>query len=576
MPREHLIHGKAETFIKQHCSPGPMPLEAGITVGILTVDDPVYRFCRRALNNQDFQDFRVEVIRNISPFNAAFQELTQRVETEFFIGLDEDMILYSYAVRRMLEAISAAPPEVAMVCFHLYDQDRCQNIHGIKVFRTSALRQVQARNVKASEMDLLEQLLEKGFRWVIHPEVMGMHGTFYSPESIYHRYRSMYEKDIRTWNLVGADIRRKAEGFRQSGDPQELFALLGAAHGVIGASLAPDAEKDFRQYQTHTLAVLKKLLLGPDLPGQAYDEKASATVFKSAPLSPQDVSWKTSGIILDDRMLADSARDEGKPEDILCRDMMIMGQLSEQQLQPLLSARREDPYTYLWLGLYLWRVGKYAQAQQSLAQARDRGAPLWRCAFHQALVIRDDSNNLGLEKYALARELIGAVLAVHPELETARLYNLYLNGYFSGDGIDVLIEDFFACNQPVSESFVNLSDNTGRPRIYVQRLQECGWRAADTRLPQTGCGFVHLDDGLALLTSDEAWSVLALRPALTGLKYDGCYENRLLLMQLLEGAGYVLWHGAPDYLLFREKRTLCAPDFWCQRRTLPVRQIPLN
>ena len=110
----------------------------------------------------------------------------------------------------------------------------------------------------------------------------------------------------------------------------------------------------------------------------------------------------------------------------------------------------------------------------------------------------------------------------------------------------------------------------------MQRLQECGWRAADTRLPQTGCGFVHLDDGLALLTSDEAWSVLALRPALTGLKYDGCYENRLLLMQLLEGAGYVLWHGAPDYLLFREKRTLCAPDFWCQRRTLPVRQIPLN
>jgi hypothetical protein len=103
----------------------------------------------------------------------------------------------------------------------------------------------------------------------------------------------MYEKDIRTWNIVTADIWRKAEKYRQTGDSLQLFALLGAAHGIINAPFAADAEKNFKDYQLKSIEVFKHFLCTQPTSASLYDPAAKPKPALSQPIPFDQVQWKT-------------------------------------------------------------------------------------------------------------------------------------------------------------------------------------------------------------------------------------------------------------------------------------------
>ncbi|MBH0190059.1 MAG: glycosyltransferase, partial [Nitrospira sp.] len=257
------------------------------TVFVLTVDDPAFRSCMEALDKQKGHPFKLEIIRNVSPFSAAAQEMITRCTTPYFIQVDEDMVLHPDAVSRMEQFMSQAPSDVGMICFHLYDEDRECPIQGIKIYRTELLMLVSFQDLKASEMNLLDQMGEQGIRWVLHPDILGRHGTTYTPESIYRRYKTMYEKDIRQWNVLTSDIHRKADKFRETGDILQLFALLGAAHGIIDAPRVPDREKDARAYNLKELEIFGRLFKHTPPATQTYDLSRTAVPLKNPPI-PHD------------------------------------------------------------------------------------------------------------------------------------------------------------------------------------------------------------------------------------------------------------------------------------------------
>ena len=261
------------------------------TIFILTVGDPAYPACKESVDAQQGGPFHVEIIRNVAPFSAAAQRMIADCRTEFFIQVDEDMILNPDAASRMTALMRRAPADVGMICFHLYDEDRACRIQGIKVYRTAAMKPFAFQNVKASEMDLLDQMAQRGVRWVLHPEVMGRHGTLYTPETIYRRYKTMYEKDIRQWNTLTSDIRRKADQFRATGDLLALFALLGAAHGIIEGPRSADREKDARAYGLNELDIFARLFQHTPPASQPYDPKRSGTPVANHPLAPEEVRW---------------------------------------------------------------------------------------------------------------------------------------------------------------------------------------------------------------------------------------------------------------------------------------------
>ncbi len=274
-------------------APSRAPDGPKTTVFVLTVDDPAFPACKAALDAQQDADFTVEIIRNVSPFSAAAQEMIRRCRTSYFIQIDEDMMMDRDAVAGMERVMDAAPDDIGMICFHLYDEDRELTIQGVKIYRTAMFKELSFQDVKASEMDLLDQMNARGIKWILHPDVKGRHGTHYTIESIYRRYKTMYEKDIRQWNVLTSDVRRKAERFRETGDPLQLFALLGAVHGIVHAPSADDREKDARLYALHELDVFKRLFMQQPPVTQAYDGVKSGKPVTNHPIPFDQVRWKT-------------------------------------------------------------------------------------------------------------------------------------------------------------------------------------------------------------------------------------------------------------------------------------------
>lgn len=291
-------------------------LELKTTAFVLTVDDPAFPSCKAALDAQQGTRFKLEIIRNVSPFNAAAQTMIDRCMTPYFIQVDEDMILEPDAVATMESAMVAAPDDVGMICFHLFDDDRGMPIQGIKIYRTTLMKSLSFKDVKASEMDLLEQMGRHGIQWILHPDVKGRHGTHYTPETIYRRYKTMYEKDIRQWNVLTIDIHRKADAFRQTGDPLQLFALLGAAHGIINAPVAADCEKDARTYELPELDAFKRLLLGSPPLTQSFVAGRSAQPIHQ-PIPFERVCWKPEANLQDKAPTCYATAEPGWPKAIL-------------------------------------------------------------------------------------------------------------------------------------------------------------------------------------------------------------------------------------------------------------------
>ncbi len=264
------------------------------TVFIITVGDSTLAACQEAIRHQITQSFVLDLIRNVHPMSAAFQEMIKRCETEYFIQVDEDMILEPTAVSSMEGMMRKAPDDIGMICFHLYDIDRNANIQGVKIYRTAAIKSLAFRDVKACEMDLLEQMGQRGIRWILHPSVQGRHGTAYSPETIYRRYKSMYEKDILEWNDVTEDICHKATQFRETGDLLSLFALMGAVDGIVSVPYAKDQEKDFTKYDLKALEIFRQIFLeSPVFPLPYEKGRGMKRKCLNPPIPLEQVQWKS-------------------------------------------------------------------------------------------------------------------------------------------------------------------------------------------------------------------------------------------------------------------------------------------
>ncbi len=467
------------------------------TAFVLTIGDPAFPYCLEALSKQLYTGLKVDVIQDFRPVNEADSEMINRCDTEYFIKVDEDMILYPHAVEKMEKYMEAAPDDVGMICFYLFDKDREQNIQGIKIFRTKYVKELVVKNVRASDMDLLEQMGMKGIKWIAHPEVMGLHGTIYTHETIYRRYKSMYEKDIRTWNILTWDIRKKAEKFRQTGDSLQLFALLGAVHGVVNAPHAKDVEaKDFASYNLKELDLFKKLFLKDPSYTIEYESGHTAQEFASKPIPLNQVKWKmvtnnkndtlrtTSDNTLSainepysNNLIPDcdiSRNSKADLCDLLDADSRI-SECDEVTLKQLIHQSISDGFLHLWLGLVLWKKGQYDDAWKEFDVAENMGVSEWRTAWYKALIIRDDHKKWGWQKYELARKLVSKVLRAQPEFENAKVYQLYLNGYYSQWGQDTLIEDFFSFNPPAYKIFVDVGAYDGITISNTHYLYKAGW-----------------------------------------------------------------------------------------------------
>lgn len=240
----------------------PLPrvdLTDQVTVFVSTVGAVGFDACMAHLERQDCR-FRLEVIDRVAPMSAAFQQMLDRCRTPWYVQVDEDMMLYRDAVRRMHACIVASPENVSVAIAYLHDTFLEFPIQGVKIFRHDVVRRYPLADVRSCEMDQQERMRRDGWRTEtltaapdgkVSTPPLGLHDLPRDPRTIYERFRTL--------ELARRQHRRRlkylerwpamfVERYLRDADPLDAHALL----GMLSARMITDAgqghEKDFRAY----------------------------------------------------------------------------------------------------------------------------------------------------------------------------------------------------------------------------------------------------------------------------------------------------------------------------------------
>ena len=111
------------------------------TVFISTIgDDANFADCISHLRAQTVNTL-IEIIDHVAPMSAAFQQMHLRCRTEYYVQVDEDMILLPHAIQALRSSIGSLPETVAMICAPLWDCDAHCSIYGVKICRSAIVKQ---------------------------------------------------------------------------------------------------------------------------------------------------------------------------------------------------------------------------------------------------------------------------------------------------------------------------------------------------------------------------------------------------------------------------------------------------
>lgn len=233
--------------------PDERPYLEDVTVFVSTIGDEVnFADCMEHLHRQTVR-FALDVIDHVAPMSAAFQEMQDRCRSEFYIQVDEDMILAPHAVADLRAWISSARKNVAMVCAPLWDCDAELAIYGVKIYRTDVVKRFPYRNAVGCEVDQMARLQAAGFDVDLRPLLgreacLGEHGKHYTPQTIFKRWQRCFQKHGEYGNMAWIEpyARRLLDRYAASGQTLHLYAFLGAMAGVVGPA-PPDRELDWRE-----------------------------------------------------------------------------------------------------------------------------------------------------------------------------------------------------------------------------------------------------------------------------------------------------------------------------------------
>jgi hypothetical protein len=217
-------------------------LSSAVTVFVTTVGADTFDACLERLHAQDCE-FRLEVIRDVTPASAAFQLMLDRCQTPMYVQVDEDMLLFPHAVRTLHDALAAARRDVVSVIGRLVDVHLGRPIEGVKIFRLAPSvafpwrdsPSVQQRWARMTAAGWRIKRLPASGRWEVPP--LGLHGTAWTARSIWGRYRTMqrmlrrFPDDMEWFEVYAARFMERyvAEPTRLS-----FFALVGLVSGAIG------------------------------------------------------------------------------------------------------------------------------------------------------------------------------------------------------------------------------------------------------------------------------------------------------------------------------------------------------
>lgn len=218
-----------------------------ITAVVLTIGEETTQRALDSLKRQTVLPEEIIVIRDVTPFHKALNLGASKVQTEFFIQVDSDMILDENCLED-LRGHMIEDNNLGIVVGPLRDT-LVELISGVKMFRKKCFEKIQFKNSVSPDTDYYNDIEKYGWKCIYvlnlrysvasngFCHTFGEHRPTYTPLYTYSKYyvlgrRYRYRKDF-----VGLNWR-----FRQlecNYHDLSLMAQIGMAHGLFS-----EEEKD--------------------------------------------------------------------------------------------------------------------------------------------------------------------------------------------------------------------------------------------------------------------------------------------------------------------------------------------
>ena len=222
--------------------------------------NPNYPDCIRALEEQTVS-FKLDIVKDLHPISGALEEMAKRCTTPFYLGVDEDMILFPDSVQSMFNVMQASSAKTAIVVFLLRDIHLDMRIFGVKMYRTEITRQFPYNSdTIVCDAEQVSRITKAGYEVGHRYVIMGEHSPKWNKRLIFERYLNLMEKYKQFGYDWIRDVPAKLRTNYQS-DPSEinLYAILGAYTSMITEAPVLIGEKDFNNMPP-SLEILGKML----------------------------------------------------------------------------------------------------------------------------------------------------------------------------------------------------------------------------------------------------------------------------------------------------------------------------
>jgi len=239
-------------------------LSSEVTVFVVSAgNNPNYRNCIKALNNQTVE-IKINVIKDYHPMSVAFQQMLLRCTTEYYIEVDEDMVLYPNAIELMYDSIKVAPENRPMVVFRLHDTHLDFNLFGVKIYRFSIFKKYPYNlECLSCEVEQLDRMRKDGYDYLCNETVAGEHSPDWTCPDIFERYFNLMEKFKEFKYVWLEDLPAKLWGILKAHpDEKNLYAFLGAYTSLSRKGIEK-TEKDFTKVKREEFSLIESYMSKP-------------------------------------------------------------------------------------------------------------------------------------------------------------------------------------------------------------------------------------------------------------------------------------------------------------------------
>lgn len=228
-----------------------------ITIVVATCGELTEKTCLWAI--EPFKnEVEFHIIRNVSPQIKMLNQMIEGVQTEFFIPLDADIILYKDSYSRIKNAVNKNRHrnDWHSILFPLWDTLTQRRILALKVLRTSVMKEHLFVESATPDVEHYQRLTNAGYvcideylkqRTIGNHVVIGHHFCYHKYRDLYQTYRSHnFEWDSGAF-MGGWDLLSRAKShydfFMQSWIETENSDYLSCIAGMMDGILSPIENK---------------------------------------------------------------------------------------------------------------------------------------------------------------------------------------------------------------------------------------------------------------------------------------------------------------------------------------------